>query len=472
MNKYIGVTIGPIFETINMAGTPAALWAASYMFSFISKTVCETLVEKGVPEKDIITPYYRKGDPLISKNDGIGLFHDRIVFRSGSFDIADFSAVRKTVLERTGQMFETDYEYLSEYILLSAAEFEAENPIAESGRVLDCLELAVPYVFAQKTNPLMTMFVGETGTAIGRNKAIKKITAEFEKFQLRKNETAFKRIEEIANTGTGKKKFRYFAIVRSDGDNTNKIIENLDADTQRAFSKDCLSHCAHMAQLVEEFNGVTIYSGGDDLLAILPCESRKGENLFEFTRRANEMYKENFRKYNAESTLSFGIAVAYYKSPLEDVLAQSAALLFDVAKSKKNGVALRVQKHSGQTDSIFVSNDCIDRIQFLYKESEKPVKENEMPVFLSSANIIAKKSALFKQCSEKQTIINVFCNEFASSKNEFWHKHVPEIYADMQSELEIKAIGENGIIEDDPVQALVYLLRIINFFTEKEGTAR
>ena len=91
MNKYIGITIGPIFETINMAGTPAALWAASYMFSMLSKTVCETLVEKGVAEEDIIAPYYKKGDPLLSKNDGIGLFHDRIVFRSGNFDITEFA---------------------------------------------------------------------------------------------------------------------------------------------------------------------------------------------------------------------------------------------------------------------------------------------------------------------------------------------------------------------------------------------
>ena len=71
MAKYTGVTMGPIFETINMTGSPAALWVASYMFSLISKTVCETLVEKGVPEEDIIAPYYKTGDPLLSKKDGI-----------------------------------------------------------------------------------------------------------------------------------------------------------------------------------------------------------------------------------------------------------------------------------------------------------------------------------------------------------------------------------------------------------------
>ena len=468
MNKYIGITIGPIFETINMAGTPAALWAASYMFSMLSKTVCETLVEKGVAEEDIIAPYYKKGDPLLSKNDGIGLFHDRIVFRSGNFDITEFAAVRKTALEKVGQMLGVDTDYLNEYILLSAAEFEAENPLAESGCVLDCIELAAPYVFCEKTNPLMTLFVGNEAQSSGRNSAIKKLAAGFEKFQLRKNESALKTIEDIVSTGTGKKKYKYYAIVRSDGDNTNRIIGNLDAKTQRAFSKDCLAHCARIAQLVEEFDGVTIYSGGDDLLAILPCESRSGKNVFEFTRRANEMYMENFRKYNVQSTLSFGIAIAYYKYMLGESLAESANLLFDIAKTRKNGVAIRVRKHSGQTDSIFASNDCINRILFLQEAAEKPLKEGETPVFFAAANDIAKRATLFLQCSDKKTITNLFCNEFSANKNEFWQKHVPEIYADIYSGLEIKAITEDGIV-DDTAQALVYLLRIINFFSEKEA---
>ncbi len=471
MNKYIGVTIGPIFETINMADTPASLWAASYMFSLISKTVCETLAEKGVPEEDIIAPYYKNDDPLISKNDGIGLFHDRIIFRADKFDIVQFADVKSKVLEKAGQIMGLDYEYLSEYILLSAAEFEAENPIAESGLVLDCLELAVPYVFCEQKNPLMSLFTGSEEQTLSRNSAIKKIAADFEKFQLRKNQSNIKTIEDIVNTGTGKKKYRYYAIVRSDGDNTNKIIRNLDADMQREFSRDCLAHCARIAQLVEEFDGVTIYSGGDDLLAILPCESRSGKNLFEFTDRANGMYTENFRKYGAQSTLSFGIAVAYYKSMLGEALAESAHLLFDVAKTRKNGVAISVRKHSGQTDSIFASNDCIDRILFLQQEAEKPVKDGEVPVELSEAPEIAKKAGLFKHCREKQTIINLFSNFFASEKNDFWHKYVPETYADMQSGFEIKAITEDGIV-DDSVQALAYLLRIIKFFTEKEASAR
>ncbi|MBR2877888.1 MAG: hypothetical protein IKB92_02180 [Clostridia bacterium] len=470
MNKYIGVTIGPVFETINMAETLAALWASSYMFSLISKTVCETLVEKGVPKENIIAPYYNPDDLMLSKNDGIGLFHDRIVFVPGDFDIAQFDEVKNTVLEKTGQIMGIDSDYLKEYILLSAAEFEAENPLAESGRVLDCLELAAPYVFCEKKNPLMSLFVGSEDQEYSRNSAIKKIAADFENFQLRTEQATIKTIEDIVRTGTGKKKYRYYAIVRSDGDNTNRIIGNLDAVAQKSFSKDCLAHCAQIAKLVEEYSGVTIYSGGDDLLAILPCESRDGKGLFEFTRRANEMYMENFRKYNVQSTLSFGIAIAYYKYKLGESLDESAHLLFDVAKTRKNGVAISVRKNSGQTDSIFASNDCIGKIMDLQESAERPVKEGESFVFLSEASDIAKNAELFEQCTDKQSITNLFSNFFAATKNDFWNKHVSGIYADLQSGLEIRAITEDGIVEDR-VQALVYLLRIIKFFTEKEADA-
>lgn len=469
MNKYTAVTIGPVFETINMASTPGALWAASYMFSLISKTVCEILVDNGVPETDIIAPYYKKDDELLSRNDGIGLFHDRIIFRSGNFNIVQFDSVKKEVLEKAGQMMGIDYDYLKEYILLSAAEFEADNPLAESKKVLDCLELAVPYVFCEKENPFLSLFMGKEGQEERRNSAIKKITEKFESFQLRKTQTSFKKIDDIVNTGQSNKKYKYYAIVRSDGDNTNNIIEKLDADKERNFSKECLIHCAKIAQLVEEFNGVTIYSGGDDLLAILPCESSRGEDLFEFTRRANEMYKANFCKYNASATLSFGIAVAYYKFMLGESLAESAHLLFDVAKTKKNGVAISVRKNSGQTDGIFVSNECIDNIRVLKEMAES---RKDIASSLSRANEIGKKAVLFKQCRDKQSITNMFCNFFSSVPNEFWHKNVPELYEKMQSGLEIKAITEEGIVEEDAAQALVYMLRIINFFVNKGGSAQ
>ena len=60
--QYVAVTIGPIFETMSLISTPAALWVSSYMFSCITKTICELLLSNGVQEEDIITPYYSQTD--------------------------------------------------------------------------------------------------------------------------------------------------------------------------------------------------------------------------------------------------------------------------------------------------------------------------------------------------------------------------------------------------------------------------
>ena len=57
--KYIGITIGPIFETMSLTSSPVALWAASYMFSLLSRSLCEVLTEYpeyNVAEEDIFRP--------------------------------------------------------------------------------------------------------------------------------------------------------------------------------------------------------------------------------------------------------------------------------------------------------------------------------------------------------------------------------------------------------------------------------
>ena len=57
--SYIGITIGPIFETMNLVSSPAALWTSSYMFSSVTKKLCEVLVSVyKVRAEDIISPYF------------------------------------------------------------------------------------------------------------------------------------------------------------------------------------------------------------------------------------------------------------------------------------------------------------------------------------------------------------------------------------------------------------------------------
>ena len=104
-NNYIAVTIGPVLDTINLASSPSALWAASYMMSMLSKNISLSLIAHKVKQEDIVSPYFDKDDELFNRKDGVGLFHDRVIFKADKFDIKDFPAVRDEAIENTVKYF-------------------------------------------------------------------------------------------------------------------------------------------------------------------------------------------------------------------------------------------------------------------------------------------------------------------------------------------------------------------------------
>ena len=108
IKKYIAVTIGPVFDTINLASSPSALWAASYMFSMLSKNVCAALVDSGVKQDNIVSPYFDTEDKMLNRKDGVGLFHDRIIFRAEEFDIEAFKEIKRKAIEDTVRLFGFD----------------------------------------------------------------------------------------------------------------------------------------------------------------------------------------------------------------------------------------------------------------------------------------------------------------------------------------------------------------------------
>ena len=355
--KYIAITIGPIFDTINLTSSPAALWAASYMFSSLTKTICEILTQEyNVPEEQIVTPYYSASDSILNGNNGIGLFHDRIIFRADSFDLSKMPEVREKAIKAINEKFKlSDETYLSEYVMIAYTQYTADNPILESTALLNSLELSKPFVFEETRNPILSLFTNSDANSasnteetdqeqakVGKNKAVKKLIAGFKGFQLEKfrnrnGDVVLKSLTDITYTGRPEyKRSRYYAILRADGDNMGKIIAGLTSDKEiRDFSRKCLDYCSAIAERVGKYGGITIYSGGDDLLAILPCE-KDGATVFDFLKAANEIFAKHFSTYQLSTSLSFGVLIAYNRFPLYEALSASADLLFGHAKNVKN----------------------------------------------------------------------------------------------------------------------------------------
>lgn len=465
-HRYIGITIGPIGETLANASTPAALWAASYLFSMLARSLCEELVKAGVNKDDIVSPYYDPEDELLNQNNGVGLFHDRVIFRANGFDTAKLSSIRTAAVEKTAQRFGVDAAYLTDYFSVAMVAYEADNPVLGGSQMLDCAELAKPYVFSEVESPLLKLFADYKEIAL---------TASFDSFSLRKhpndNTSGLRSVSDIARTGKGLKKYRYYAIVRSDGDNMGQILSSLSTDSDvRAFSKSCLRFCSELAALVSRFDGVTIFSGGDDLLAILPCESRGGQTVFEFVAQANEVFQKVFDSYGKNTSLSLGVTMAYHKHPLYETLADSQNMLFGIAKQAdlKNGCALRLQKHAGQSEGVFVRHEALT----IVCELLNAVKGQTDDVLVSAMHKLMLFRALFAGAKDEQTIRNLFINTFDADchqNNTFVQELLPRVFNALQGGAAIYAMNENGLVRNDAVWTLCSLLRICKFYIESEG---
>lgn len=478
--RYIGMTIGPIFDTVNLASSPAALWAGSYFFSLLSRNICLLLTERyGVSEEQIISPYYEKDAALLNKNDGIGLFHDRIVFLAEGFDASKTSELKEEAIANTAEFFGlTDgdkLDYLRRYVMIASVEAEVaegENPILATAVMLDAMELAKPYVFRSEENPILSLFVNHDGS--GRNEAIKAVVNGFESFALRASNGKLKDISAIIGSGDYKR-YNYYAIVRSDGDNMGKILGALKgAEEIRDFSQKCLSFCSRVADEAIAYGGAPIYAGGDDLLAILPCE-RNGKTVFEFIQSANGIFADSFKDYpEANASLSFGVTVAYYKFPLYEALAQSADMLFGQAKSVKNCVAFNLQKHSGQSEGLLITNSALETVVNNLNSVMK-IKDDTL---LSAMHKLGLFKQAFNNTSSAAEIENLFLNTFdadAHEDNNFVRKTLPDLFkfiargGDSENGRGIYAIDKKGIVKGDPVFTMQSLMRVMKFYVEKGG---
>ncbi len=471
MDRYIVVTLGPIFDTINAATSPAALWVGSYLFSYLNKTLCRLLTQRGVAEADILTPYYTAGEEFAG-HQGVGLYHDRIVFRPGDFSISDFPALRDEAIFHVAESFQLDYDFLRSYLLVRAAETEAENPILDTGSLLDCLELAKPIVSDLQNNPLHNWLMR-------RNDVIRSLplTRNIPNWQLRKSDDQLKSIGDICGIywNTGLNKHRHFAIVRADGDHMGQLLGRSDNDSIRDFSRRCISYCAGIADLVHNFGGVAIYAGGDDLLAIMPCENQAGETVFDFVKSANDLFARCFSREGSDlaASLSFGITICHYKTPLYIALEDSQRMLFRLAKSKRGCTAVHLQKHSEQAECLIIPHTALDAFIEYYRLL---VRDGE------SIDAARSKLSLFRSMfltadRNLTAITNLFTNIFESrffADNDLLHETFPRFYHEILTVSGIESLvfdsDDDLELRNHGIDTFCCILQLIALFTERGGT--
>ncbi len=189
-------------------------------------------------------------------------------------------------------------------------------------------------------------------------------------------------LNEFLGTAFGKKgrPEPYYALLAADGDNIGKAI---DAQTtpsgHRAFSQALSCFSSQVRTIVNErHKGSLFYSGGDDVLALVPLDTVLGcadELNSEFTRSMAQFVDADGKS----PTLSVGIAVAHHLQPLTDALDLARTAEGEAKKvDGKNGLAVIVDKRSGAPRTISGKfPELLQRFReliSLYRTTEVPVQ--------------------------------------------------------------------------------------------------
>ncbi|HID0833979.1 TPA: type III-B CRISPR-associated protein Cas10/Cmr2, partial [Clostridium botulinum] len=285
--SYIGVTIGPIYKTIQLAKHTGELWASSYMFSYIMKNIIKEIL-KEFEDKNIknrfIVPYVGQGyeDKVFKDKYEAGLFHDRFIFQSEENEVKKVNKIIEDVKQEFSEkVYQSIYDYyklkkdlnsdelekdenkfirklkevfkqkdgienriknyIKEYFQIYSVEVDIDedsdkNVIFEVSKYLDTVELNEKFINYEDNNYLSYFL---------KNVIIKKSFLVDDAFE--KPFNAYPSLANIAMRDLGvteenyssedklkkdtkdirRKIHNYVAIIQVDGDNVGRIISNL-----------------------------------------------------------------------------------------------------------------------------------------------------------------------------------------------------------------------------------------------------
>lgn len=139
----------------------------------------------------------------------------------------------------------------------------------------------------------------------------------------------------------------YLAILVADGDRLGAAISALTSpDAHRQFSEALARFAGEARKIVNAYNGVMVYAGGDDVLAFLPVDK-----CLECAQKLNVKFGELLVAYGAP-TLSVGIAIGHFMENLEDLLGYGRAAEKAAKEPDRDGLAVHLHKRGGSPTRV------------------------------------------------------------------------------------------------------------------------
>ncbi len=240
-------------------------------------------------------------------------------------------------------------------------------------------------------------------------------------------------------------KYRYYSILAFDGDSMGKWIsgiyfkENIDtAEAQIALSKALGSFADWVKSEIRTDGfgdkskvGSVIYAGGEDFLGVVPLN-----NLFltmDLLRcKFKELVSDVIRKYikeDKELTLSMGVCIAHYKSPLHHVLKLVLSMVKEAKeyRDEKNMFAVTLIKRSGEMLKTILPWHCNDL---------------SLPILLNSiSDKFAKNSAAY-------SFINKLSSEFMFNNKDDLNIPISMLKSEIKRLLN-RSRQENALTEEE-----------------------
>jgi CRISPR-associated protein Cmr2 len=410
---YIALTIGPIYKTFAEAKRTRAVWASSYFFSWFIREVLVNAKAKGC---NIYLPY---STDIFDSEYGSGLYADRIYFvkdEKTSIDIVNtvIDLVKASITEKQPSITK-DYidNYLNAHLIETEIDLsklsDDDYPLKIINGILDNKELHQNYVYDINVNPLQDLFqekernsflakeaFGEhanrhfksiseiASTSLKRLDSEKYLKALNKIFKNSKNDdTDF--IDELINDKLAVlPHHKYYAVIYADGDNIGTLLKKLNKEGKdiTLFSKALFDFGILAEKTIYDYGGNGIYLGGEDVLCFAPiaCVTKKDTSvtntIFDLVKRLDEDFKSTVQKFAIDQkldtdipTLSYGISIHYFKSPLKEAMAKAHDLLEGIKHNinNKNAIGFYLQKHSGKYMECTLEKNKIGTLNSVYE---------------------------------------------------------------------------------------------------------
>ena len=414
--KIVGITLGPILETISESRkiyeiANASAFFSTFMYEFLKKV-------NDSKKYEIITPYFN------SEEENSKLYPDRAILKVKieKLEEVEEEEKNKRVIDEIEEFKDAAFNKFLERIKNSESKNDVLEDLEKINEIVKKNENKEYKDNHEKQIDLLKEYINFNTVLMNVTKSeeIKDIFSKLDGIELIKNfpiQYNEKEINEIITNSLSEKiKLNEESFLVNE--NNYRAIISLDLDNMGNFSQEEIEKIKDVSFKIHEYisklekfikskkvngksQGLVLYSAGDDILAIL-----NPKYIFEFIEKACSYLKECFGDENKKLSVSFGIFVCYKKNPIKESIERAHELLFYNAKelSGKNSAVISVQKHSGQSFE-FVINDLVKEIEF-----------NKDNIFFDKMNNYLKDYMKGKKVDKKEllnTIIQkVYMNNF------------------------------------------------------------